>query len=74
MATHSSTLVWRIPRTEESGGLESMGSQSQTRLSTQGHGQLDNGPTHENPEGFVANNKTRWANHVLFPFAGSKGA
>ena len=26
MATHSSVLVWRIPGTEESGGLPSMGS------------------------------------------------
>ena len=25
MATHSSNLVWRIPWTEESGGLQSMG-------------------------------------------------
>ena len=25
MATHSSILVWRIPWTEEPGGLESMG-------------------------------------------------
>ena len=25
MATHSSTLVWRIPLTENSGGLQSMG-------------------------------------------------
>ena len=33
MATHSSTLAWRIPWTEEPGGLQSMGSQSQTRLS-----------------------------------------
>ena len=24
-ATHSSILAWRIPRTEESGGLQSMG-------------------------------------------------
>ena len=33
MATHSSTLAWRIPWTEESGGLLSMGvAQSQTRL------------------------------------------
>ena len=24
MATHSSILAWRIPRTEESGGLQSM--------------------------------------------------
>ena len=27
MAAHSSILVWRIPWTEESGGLQSMGSQ-----------------------------------------------
>ena len=32
MATHSSVLTWRIPGTAESGGLPSMGSQSQTRL------------------------------------------
>ena len=25
MATHSSVLAWRIPRAEESGGLQSMG-------------------------------------------------
>ena len=34
MATHSSILVWKIPWTEEPGGLQSMGSQrSRTRLS-----------------------------------------
>ena len=27
MATHSSILAWRIPRTEEPGGLQSIGSQ-----------------------------------------------
>ena len=34
IATHSSTLAWRIPWTEEPGRLQSMGSQrvSQTRL------------------------------------------
>ena len=26
MATHSSVLAWRIPQTEEPGGLQSMGS------------------------------------------------
>ena len=26
MATHSSTFAWRIPRTEEAGGLQSIGS------------------------------------------------
>jgi len=30
MATRCSTLAWRIPWTEESGGLQPMGSQSQT--------------------------------------------
>ena len=33
MATHSSILAWRIPWTEEPGGLQSTGSQSRTRLS-----------------------------------------
>ena len=33
MATHSSILAWRIPWTEEPGGLQSMRSQCQTRLS-----------------------------------------
>ena len=32
MATHSSVLAWRIPETEEPGGLPSMGSHSRTRL------------------------------------------
>ena len=32
-ATYSSVLAWRIPWTEEPGGLLSVGSQSQTRQS-----------------------------------------
>ena len=32
MATHSSVLAWRIPRTGEPGGLPSVGSHSRTRL------------------------------------------
>ena len=32
MATHSSTLTWRIPWTEEPRGLQSIGSQSWTWL------------------------------------------
>ena len=32
MATHSSILAWRIPRTEEPGGLQSIQSQSWTQL------------------------------------------
>ena len=35
MATHSSILAWKIPWTEELGGLQSLGvAKSQTRLST----------------------------------------
>ena len=33
MATHSSVLAWRIPRTEEPGGLQSKGSQNMTKHS-----------------------------------------
>ena len=35
MAIHSRILAWRIPWTEEPGGLLSTGSQSLKRLSTQ---------------------------------------
>ena len=41
MATHSSILVWRIPWTEEPGGLQSIGSQ---RV---GHDQSDLACTNE---------------------------
>ena len=38
MATHSSILAWKIPWTEEAGGLQSMGLQkSQTQLSTRAY-------------------------------------
>ena len=33
MANYSSILAWKIPWTEESGGLQSMGLQSRSRLS-----------------------------------------
>ena len=33
MATHFSILAWRIPRAEEPGRLQSMGSQSRIQLS-----------------------------------------
>ena len=32
MATHSIILAWKIPGIEEPGGLQSIGSQSQTQL------------------------------------------
>ena len=37
MATHSSVLAWKIPRTEEPGRLQSMRSQSQTWFSNWAH-------------------------------------
>ena len=37
MATRSSILAWEISQTEETGGLQSMGAQSQTRLSDWAH-------------------------------------
>ena len=37
MATHSSVRAWRIPWTEEPGGLQSIGLQSWTQLSTAQH-------------------------------------
>ena len=37
IATHSSILAWKIPWTEERGRLQSMGSQSWTRLSNFTH-------------------------------------
>ena len=37
MATHSSILAWKIPWTEEPSGLQSVGLQSQTQLSTCTH-------------------------------------
>ena len=40
MTTHSSILAWRIPWTEEPGGLQSMGSQSDTTERLSMHGRL----------------------------------
>ena len=41
MATHFSILAWKIPWTEEPGGLQSMGSQkSQTQLSMHAYKEL----------------------------------
>ena len=37
MTTHSSILAWRIPWTEEPGGLQSTGSQSQIEQRDQHH-------------------------------------
>ena len=37
IATHSSIIAWKIPRTEEPGGLPSVESQSLTGLSASAH-------------------------------------
>ena len=37
IANHSSILAWRIPCTEDPGGIQSVGSQSPTRLSMLAH-------------------------------------
>ena len=53
MATHSSTLAWKIPWMEEPGGLQSMGSLSRTRLPETGRGEAPgpgNGPEMETRE------------------------
>ena len=55
-ATHSSVLAWRIPWTEESGGLQSMGSQ---RV---GHNRASN-TSHLDLKAFVA--QARWGRKVL---------
>ena len=48
MATHSSTLAWRIPWTEEPGGLQSMGSQSERLTYTHRHTHTHLISTHSN--------------------------
>ena len=40
MATHSSILAWEIPRTEEPGGLQSVGSQESDMTSRLNHHHL----------------------------------
>ena len=41
MATHSSILAWRLPWTEELGGVQSMGSQKSLNYLSKWHTQLD---------------------------------
>ena len=60
MAIHSSILAWRIPWTEEPGGLQSLGSQNQTglkQLSTHTHPVFEWETVHE-----VAKNWTQLSN------------
>ena len=52
MATHSSILAWRIPRTEGPGGPQSMGSRSRTRPKQCSTHTMGAALNHEGPEGF----------------------
>ena len=59
MATHSSVLAWRIPWTEEPGGLQSMGSQRvrhdrETNTHTQTHRHTHYKVTYMSQEDFRA--------------------
>ena len=80
MATHSSILAWRIPRTKEPGGLQSMGSQ---RV---GHNWATNTHTHKGGRQVLGNgsklgccwthrNWTRYGekNPVMLHCTGEKG-
>ena len=53
MATHSSILAWRIPWALEPGGIQSMGSQSQTQLSTHVHTLIQSHIFNGDPRGFT---------------------
>ena len=72
MATHSSIPVWRIPRTEEPGRLQSIALQSQTQLKRPGthiHNLQPQGQSHSlRPVGIVAVYimSTAWASRANF--------
>ena len=53
MATHSSILAWRIPETEETGGLQSLGSQ---RV---GHDSSDLACTHQYLDAYGTQRKSK---------------
>ena len=54
MATHSSILAWRIPWTEEPGGLQSMGSQrvGHDRVTKHKHKEVEKTPFRSHNHGF----------------------
>ena len=62
MATHSSTLAWEIPWTEEPGGLQSMG--SQTPLSTLIHSSIASPPAFVTFLGTVRSLDAKWTRYV----------
>ena len=67
MATHSSILAWRIPWTAEPGGLQSMGSQSQTRLSDFTHSLMTNLDSVFKSKDIILLTKIRLVKTIVFP-------
>ena len=59
MATHSSILAWRIPGTEEPGGLPSMG------FHRVGHDWSDLAAAAATPTVIFCQNYISWKNHML---------
>ena len=68
VATHSSVLAWRVPWTEEPGGLQSLGSQSRTRPSDLARRQSP-GP---GPPGCDGDADQPWVGAHLEPTSGSE--
>ena len=71
MATHSSTLAWRIPWTEEPGGLQSTGLQSGTQLSDFTFTSLVSLPRVQIPMPFLSYNNQNYP-IVKYPVEGKK--
>ena len=65
IATHSSILAWRIPRTEERGGLQSMGYKSgQNWVTEPVHTHTHTGKEVENLEpSYTAGENVKWYSH-----------
>ena len=61
MATHPSILAWRIPWTEEPGGLQSMGSQRVRQLTDR---QTYTHRVHGVTESWIANTHTHTHTHT----------
>ena len=70
MAAHSSTLAWRIPWTEEPGGLQSMGSQRiEHGWATHFHFSLDPFLTCSHPSPFLLSAVSLSSDFNLWPLA-----
>ena len=66
MATHSSILAWKIPWTEEPGGLQSMGLQSVRRNQTTSLSLLEGKLPQKNLHREVSINRNSTLNHHVF--------